>query len=154
MAGSLERDLSYAQHCQSLAAKLTQHDIQFKGEIEQRLLAAELEQADVLAVPSDYEGYGIAYIEGFSAGLPCIATSSGAPPEFVREGLNGFLVNPGDIEAIAAHLSHLANHRDRLLDMSLSAREAFEQHPSWDDSFQGVRPFLENCIQQFKKSAA
>ena len=152
IVGSHNRDPKYAKLCKKYVSDLATHKVEFKGEIDTATLIQELESAHILAVPSDYEGYGIAYIEGFSAGLPCIATAKGAPPEFVQQGVNGFTVQPGDVNGIASHLTALSNDREKLKKMSLAARQTFESHSTWEQSFEGVRRFLESSIKKFRST--
>lgn len=57
--------------------------------------------ADVLCVPSRYDGWGLVVPEGLASGLPVIATDRmGAALEFVRDGSNGWLIAAGDEDAI------------------------------------------------------
>ena len=73
--------------------------------------------ADVLCVPSRYDGWGLVVPEGLAAGLPVIATDRmGAGLEFVRNGVNGWLVAAGEEEAILGAMRVAA----RLSDMELA----------------------------------
>ena len=148
--GSTSRDPDYARRCQKMVKKIHRHNPRFLSEIDQAQLLRELSQSDILAVPSDYEGYGIAYLEGFSAGLPCIATAQGAPPEFVKDGENGFLIEPGDTVRLGQRLDALAADRVKLMRMSLNARKTYTEHPSWEDSFSKAREFLKTRIEVSK----
>jgi glycosyltransferase involved in cell wall biosynthesis len=61
--------------------------------------------ADVLCVPSRYDGWGLVVPEGLAAGLPVIATDRmGAGLEFVRNGVNGWLIAAGSEEALLASM--------------------------------------------------
>jgi glycosyltransferase involved in cell wall biosynthesis len=93
-------------------------------------------------VPSSYEGFGIAYLEGMAFGLPAIATTAGAAGEIVTHGKDGYLISPGDSHALAEHLLQLAMDRQLLLAMSLAARERFLAHPTWEQSGETIREFL------------
>ena len=47
-------------------------------------------------------------IEALAAGRPVVATRVGGVPDVVRDGVDGFLVEPGDIDAMADRLAELA----------------------------------------------
>jgi glycosyltransferase involved in cell wall biosynthesis len=109
-------------------------------------LAAAMMDSHLLAVPSSYEGFGIAYLEGMGFGLPAIAGARGAAREIIKPGLNGFLVPPGNAEALAGFISLLAKDRERLTSMSLAAYQSFTAHPTWRESAGMVREFLQQMI--------
>ena len=62
-----------------------------------RLLSA----IDLVLMPSQSEGLGLAAIEALAAARPVVAFAAGGLPEVVTDGLNGRLVPPGDCEAFA-----------------------------------------------------
>ena len=64
-------------------------------------------RADIFVLPTYAEGMPIAVIEALAAGLPCVTTPVGGIPELIRDGVEGFLVEPGDIRALAARLAQL-----------------------------------------------
>jgi glycosyltransferase involved in cell wall biosynthesis len=73
--------------------------------------------ADVLCVPSRYDGWGLVVPEGLAAGLPVIATDRmGAALEFVRTGRNGWLIPAGDEDAIYAAMREAALVSGAVLD--------------------------------------
>lgn len=121
--------------------------VEFTGWIDEGELAAHLEAAHLLAVPSVHEGFGIVYLEGMAFGLPALASASGGASDLVSEGKTGFLITPGDARAITHAVEELATDRDRLVAMSLSARQRFEHHPTWDEMSARIRSFLETRIE-------
>ncbi len=116
--------------------------ITLAGGLGDAALAEALANSDVLAVPSNYEGYGIVYVEGMGFGLPALASAAGAAGEIITPGRDGWLVPPEDPAAIAAALRPLLADRDRLRAMSLAARQRFDAHPIWEQSMARVRAFL------------
>lgn len=62
---------------------------------------------DVFALSSRFEGLPIALLEALASGLPCVATTAGGIPEVIEDGREGFLVAPGDVEAMGARLAQL-----------------------------------------------
>ncbi len=116
--------------------------IELLGALPNAQVAAHLERSQVLAVPSAHEAFGIAYLEAMGFGLPVIASAQGAAGEVLSHGQEGFLVAPGDAEALAQHLTRLHQDRGLLASMGIQARERYAAHPSWADSGRAVRNFL------------
>jgi glycosyltransferase involved in cell wall biosynthesis len=63
---------------------------------------------DALVLPSGNEGTPVSVIEALAAGRPVVATRVGGVPDVVREGEDGFLVDPGATEELAERLARLA----------------------------------------------
>jgi len=116
--------------------------VTFHGPMDGEKLAAKLTSADVLVVPSSYEGFGIVYLEGMAFGLPAIGTTAGAATEIITDGETGFLVEPDDSKTLAEHLSRLANDRKLLARMSVNALERYRQQPTWEETARRIREFL------------
>ncbi len=116
--------------------------IAFLGALDDEGLAAEMRIANVLAVPSQYEGFGIVYLEGMGFGLPALGTTAGAASEIIHDGVSGKLVAPGDWQSLAGWLRQLSGERSLLLNLSLAARRRFDAFPGWDASMENARSFL------------
>lgn len=72
------------------------------GHIPNDQLSSAFEQVDVLVLPSIcIEVFGLAILEAFSSGRPVIVSKSGGPTELVRHGIDGFVVERNDSEALA-----------------------------------------------------
>ncbi len=63
---------------------------------------------DALILPSANEGTPVSAIEALAAGRPVVATRVGGVPDVIRDGEDGFLVDPGDVDALADRLGRLA----------------------------------------------
>jgi glycosyltransferase involved in cell wall biosynthesis len=143
IAGSLTMEPAYTQEIRRRLEELGMvAQVTFTGPLVDEEVAAVLARSHVLAVPSTYEGYGIVYLEGMNFGLPAIATTAGGAKEIITHGQDGFLVAPGDTAALTESLKQVLHGRERLLAMSLAARETFLAHPTWEESCAQIHAFL------------
>ncbi len=85
-----------------------------------------LADADVFAIASASEAYGIAIAEAMAASLPVVASNVGGIPELVVPGVTGELFPPGDTSALAEHLVRVLTSSELRERMSTAAREAAE----------------------------
>ncbi|HQR51704.1 MAG TPA: glycosyltransferase family 4 protein [Burkholderiales bacterium] len=74
-----------------------------RGEDKDRLLAT----AALYVLPSYNEGLPVSVLEAMAAGLPIVTTPVGGIPEAITDGVEGFLVAPGDINALTDRLERL-----------------------------------------------
>ncbi len=143
IVGSPEADPAYARAIQDQAvASGLESSVHFHGPLDDNALAEKFRSAQVLVVPSSYEGFGIVYLEGMGFGLPAIGTTAGAACEIITDGQTGYLVPPQDPAVLAARLLTLARDRDKLTHMSLNALEHYRRHPAWDKTAHSIRQFL------------
>ncbi|HUH99310.1 MAG TPA: glycosyltransferase family 4 protein [Anaerolineales bacterium] len=147
VVGSLELDVPYVEKMkrfvieQQLSAA-----VRFHGILDNQPLRDRLEYAQVMVIPSAYEGFGIAYLEGMGFGLPAIATTSGAASEFIIDGENGYLVPPENAPALAERLGTLGCDRALLAQMSMNALRHYHSRPSWEETVDRIRDFLVQMI--------
>ncbi len=112
--------------------------------LDQASIRKCLMENHVMAVPSFMEGMALAYVEAMGFGLPSIATKNGASSELIENGVNGFLVEPGDANIIKRIICMLNQDRNILMAMSLAAKKTFEKHPTWKYTCQSIYSFLMN----------
>ncbi len=146
VCGDERIDPAYAFRSALLARELAGDAVAFHGRTDDGKLAALLEEADVLAVPSDLEGFGIVYLEAMAAGVVPVATSRGGAAEIIRDGVDGLLVPPRDEGALRRALAAFAGDGDLLRRMREAARERAAGFPTWDESMHEVRGFLHALV--------
>lgn len=81
--------------------------------------------ADIAIVPSLYEAFPYVVVEAMSVGVPVIASNVGGIPEVIRDGNNGFLVNPDDPNLLAEKILLLLGNDELRKTMGQNARESF-----------------------------
>ena len=86
-----------------------------------------LVESDVFALPSRAEGVPMALLEAMANGLPSITTPVGGIPDVFRDGQEGLLVTPGNIDQIRAAMTHMIVNDDARLAAGRSARERARQ---------------------------
>ncbi len=105
-------DGEYRGQLESLAARLGIDDkVTFMG--SRRDVPRLLGRADVFVhVPTLEEGFGITIVEAMASGLVCICSRSGAIVELVHDGVDGILVDKGDVSGTAAAIMRAAKMPD------------------------------------------
>ena len=78
---------------------------------------------DAFLLPSANEGTPVVAIESLAAEVPVVATRVGGVPDVVRDGVDGFLTEVGDVEAIAARLAELARDPELRARMGAAGHE-------------------------------
>ncbi|MDO9377731.1 MAG: glycosyltransferase family 4 protein [Nocardioidaceae bacterium] len=92
-------------------------------------LAALIASAEVMCVPSLYEGFSLPTVEALSCGTPVVASRAGALPEVV--GDDAVLVEPGDAEALAAAVRALLDRPDERARLGAAGRRRALERYSW-----------------------
>jgi glycosyltransferase involved in cell wall biosynthesis len=77
---------------------------------------------DALLLPSVNEGTPVSVIEALAAQRPAVATRVGGTPDVIRDGVDGFLVEVGDADALSDRLAELAADPDRRAKMGADGR--------------------------------
>ncbi|TFW21156.1 glycosyltransferase family 1 protein [Massilia arenosa] len=103
----------------------------------------ELAEASIFVLPSYNEGLPMSVLEAMANGLPIVSTPVGGIPEAVSDGVEGFLVQPGDVRALADRLALLANDPALAHRMGAAARRKVEAAYSTD----AVVPRLEKIYK-------
>jgi len=148
IVGSLTMDPGYVNSIRRQIDESAWRDrVRLLGARPNAEVAMHLMQHQVLAVPSLYEAFGIAYLEAMGFGLPVIASSAGAAHELITHTEHGFLVAPGDAATLAQHIRTLQQNRDCLRRMSLAAYRRAQMHPTWAECAKRVRDLLQTLVR-------
>lgn len=94
--------------------------------------SAALANSTLFLLPSYAEGMPMALLEAMSWGLPVIATPVGGIPQVVTSELNGLLVTPGDVAALAATIARVLEDAELRERLGQAARKTIEQDYSLD----------------------
>jgi glycosyltransferase involved in cell wall biosynthesis len=92
---------------------------------------------DVLAHPAFMEGLGVSLLQAAACGVPLVGGRAGGIPEIVQPGLNGELIEPGDVAALAAALNTLLGSADLRQRYGKAGREWVQTRFSIETMVQG-----------------
>lgn len=71
----------------------------------QRDIPRFLEVSDLFLLPARKESFGLVYIEAMAMGLPVIGCNSGGPGEIIKDGVNGYLCEPNNVNSLKNSIS-------------------------------------------------
>ena len=117
------------------ASPLLRDHVQLPG--FRRDLAQILPCLDVLAHPAYMEGLGVSLLQAAACGVPLVGGRAGGIPEIVQPGLNGELMEPGDVSALTRHLNALLASADLREQYGRAGREWVESRFSITAMVQG-----------------
>jgi glycosyltransferase involved in cell wall biosynthesis len=96
---------------------------------------ALLEQCQIFALSSDWEGFPIATLEAMRAGLPVVLSDVGGAAEAIAEGISGFAVPPRDHEAMRDRIRRLVTDANLRHQMGDAARARYLERFTFDEMY-------------------
>jgi len=78
--------------------------------------------ASVFTLPSYSESFPLTILEAMSCGIPVVATDVGGIPEMIENGVNGFLIKPGDPTALAERISQILLCKEKTMELARKGR--------------------------------
>ncbi len=133
-------DEAYYRELRALA---TGKRVAFLTDIDDANLVAAYQRAACVVLPSVYktmygratrfpELLGQTLLEGMACAKPVICSAAGSMPEVVDDGMNGFVVPPGDVTSLNEKLRWIRDHPDEARSMGMKGRERALNKFSWD----------------------
>lgn len=127
-----------AAYARSLHERLRGDDLRARvvvhGPLSPARVAAMYRSADLFALPSYSETYGMAWAEAMDAGLPIVGWRAANLPNLVEHEREGLLVEPGDVQALANALRRLAEDEPMRQRLGERARRRATGRPGWDET--------------------
>lgn len=144
--GGDDRDVDFAARVRVQIAEAGLADrIVLTGTMTWDELSGHYHKADIFALPSRYEGYGMVFAEALARGLPIVAARAGAVPGTVpREA--GLLVEPDDPHAFAEALERLITDHGLREQLAGAAWDHAQSLPRWEDTVAKIM----NVIQEVR----
>jgi len=131
------------------ARSATPGDVLFLGFQNQTALPAFYDLCDVFVLVSVDEPWGLVINEVMNAGKPVIvSTEVGCQEDLVESGVNGYVVSPGDIDALAAALMRVLADPSTICQMGMKSLKKIEAY-SFDQNVAGLRQALQAVVPGF-----
>ena len=92
----------------------------------------------VVVCPSRVEGFGLSCLEAMASGCPVVATSTGAWPEIITEGKDGYVVPCRDVNALADAIMRITEDPQRISEMGQRAKEMISSRYRIEDEAGGI----------------
>lgn len=148
----------FRSFCERLRDDLRVPHVHFLGAVPNEEAWRYYRQADIFVLPcsgkGQWEAWGLVINEALSMSLPVVTTEAvGCVPDLVHHGRNGYVVAPGDVEALRQALRRLVEdqpHRER---MGQESRAIFEEFNSAERQYRGFDSAIRFVLQPQKREA-
>ena len=102
--------------------------IEFAGAVALEKRGEFYRQADIFVLPTYGEALSMSIIEAMAAGLPVVTTTVGGNPELVENGVNGWLVKPGDTKNLADKIAFLIENETARRNFGACGRQKAQEN--------------------------
>jgi glycosyltransferase involved in cell wall biosynthesis len=112
--------------------------VHMRGFVTAEALAREYSDCDIFVLPAvvddrgDTEGLGVVLLEALAYERPVIASRAGGITDIVRDGVTGWLAEPGDAEVLAERILEVASDPDEARRVATRGRQEVAAHFSWE----------------------
>jgi glycosyltransferase involved in cell wall biosynthesis len=126
--------------------KLLLPHVYLLGRISPEKIPALLANSDIYVTTSEKENRALTIIEALASNLPILAPCAGGIPQDVRDGWNGFLFAPQDINDFINKLKMLIENPSLREEMGAKGRKYIEEANSWDNAVKSLIKIWEEQI--------
>jgi glycosyltransferase involved in cell wall biosynthesis len=120
------------------------NQVNFLGHVSDGKLPLLYSSADIFALTSNYEGFGLVLLEAMACGTPVIGTDVGGISTVIDHGRTGVLIKPNPC-AFAHATEYISSQEESLAHMSCEAVKYAERHP-WTRVAQEVEDIYFKCV--------
>lgn len=145
LAGRDDVEPAYAEQVRARIAVLGNRVVHH-GVLDRDGVARLYAGADVFVLPSRREPYGTVYGEALAAGLPVVGWRAGNLPHLVTDGVEGVVLDPGDVQGLAVALDRLAMDEPWRAGLAEAAIRRGATLPTWADTASAVFAALRELL--------
>jgi glycosyltransferase involved in cell wall biosynthesis len=111
-----------------------------------------MDAAAVMAMPSRTESFGIVFLEAWACGKPVIGARAGALLDVIRDGVDGLLVDFGDVGALASALDRLLKDPALATELGQRGQEKVRRYYGWQHQYGHLREIVEELMARSEAS--
>jgi len=126
------------------------NQVVFTGRITDEMLSGAYASCGIFVLPSLMEGFGYTLLEAMSFGKVVLATNVGGVPEIVKNGVNGFLVEPGSADQIGDKLLEIMEEPKIMLEIGESAKNWIENRYTVENMASQTEKVYREAILELK----
>lgn len=120
--------------------------ITFLGDIDSSELIKYYNLCDVFCMPSHFEAYGLVFGEALCYGLPCIARNKYSMSEFIKDGINGYLIDSDDINELCEKMRMLIQN-DKIFEYVMAHRDCYVKEYSWENVGKKINEVIKEKVK-------
>jgi glycosyltransferase involved in cell wall biosynthesis len=145
-------DGPYVEKAQRVSRALRVSDrVKFVGWLHNTALSEYYNAAEFVVVPSIWpEPFGIVGIEAMAHAKAVIAYDVGGIPDWLKHGVNGYLVERGNISALAAAMQELLSDSAKAKELGRNGRALFEESHTSDVHLPALLGILSEAIEEYR----
>ena len=128
-------------------------NVRVVGKLPLAEVAPYYQRASIFCLPTRLEPFGIVFVEAMAYGLPLVAPDTGAVPDFLEDGRNGYMVPPGDIPALTNALSRLLDDPEKCRKFGKSGYQLARERYTWDKVAEKMKAHIQPFLSGEKKRA-
>jgi glycosyltransferase involved in cell wall biosynthesis len=122
--------------------------VHFAGAVHDSELPSYYKSAEVFAMPSKAEGFGLVYLEAMYHAKPCIAGNADAAGEVVLDGETGLLIEPGNIAQARDAVLRLLLEPEVARAMGRAGRARYQEHFSYAQFTSRLLPLFKRIEEE------
>lgn len=124
--------------------------VTFVGKLDIREIYSFIRQHHFMVMPSLREAFGVAVLEASACARATIATNVGGIPEVLEDGVNGILVPPNDVGALAEAIARMASEPELCRKLGRGGYEFVKREYPWQKSLDMMAELYERLIHEKK----
>lgn len=119
--------------------------VTFFGKLPYEQVAERMRRSHLFVLPSYYEALGCVYLEAMACGLPTIGVRGLGIDEIIRDGENGLLVEPQDVDSLYSAIQAVMNDREMARRLSANGRDSALRY-TWRASAEALDQIYQETV--------